>query len=105
MKHKPLHNNLLVKVQKEEQKEETTQGGIVIPDAVTENRGVKKTQGVVVAVGNGKLLQNGERASASVAVGDTILFFWYPDHGTKVTEDGEEYLIVNEDDVVGVMEG
>ena len=77
--------------------EETTKGGIVLPDAAKE----KPKEGVVVAVGSGRLLTNGERASLQLQEKDRVLFTSYA--GTEVKVDGEEYLIMNEDDVLAVV--
>ena len=80
------------------EREERTQGGIYLPDTAKE----KPQEGKVVAVGSGKLLQNGERAPVSVKVGDRVLFPTYA--GTEVKIDGTEYLIMNENEILAVVE-
>jgi chaperonin GroES len=78
--------------------EEKTKGGIVLPDTAKE----KPKEGVVMALGTGKLLENGERATFQVKAKDRVIFSSYA--GTEVKIDGEEYLILNEDDVLAVVE-
>jgi chaperonin GroES len=95
MKVKPLQDRLVVKRIEEE---ETTKGGIIIPDAAKE----KPQEGRVVAVGDGKVLESGQRAPLTVKVGDKILFGKYS--GTEIKIDGEEHLILREDDVLAVIE-
>ena len=95
MKIRPLHDRLLVK---RIQKEERTKGGIIIPDTAKE----KPQEAEVVAVGNGKLMDSGEVRSLELKVGDRILFSKYA--GTEVKIEGEEHLILREDDVIGVVE-
>ncbi len=95
MKIRPLQDRLLVK---RVDKEQTTAGGIIIPDTAKE----KPQEAQVVAVGNGKLLDSGETRPLEVKVGDTILFSKYA--GTEVKIEGEEHLILREDDVIGVVE-
>jgi len=95
MKIRPLNDRLLVKRLAEEEK---TAGGIIIPDSAKE----KPAEGEVVAVGPGKAADNGERVTLQVAVGDKVLFSKYG--GTDVKIDGEDYLIMREDDVLGIME-
>jgi len=95
MKVRPLQDRILVK---RIQEEETTKGGIIIPDTAKE----KPQQGKVEAVGKGKVLDNGSRVEPDVKVGDTILFGKYA--GTEVKLEGEEYLIMREDDILGVIE-
>jgi len=95
VKVRPLNDKLLVKRVEAETK---TKGGIVLPDTAKE----KPKEGVVKAVGSGKLLDSGERASFQVKVNDRVLFSSYA--GTEVKLDGEEYLIMSEDDVLGVIE-
>lgn len=92
---RPLHDRILVKRVQEENK---TKGGIIIPDTAKE----KPIEGKVVAVGNGKLLDNGEVRKLEVKKGDRILFGKYS--GTEVKIDGEECLILREDDVLGIVE-
>ncbi len=78
-------------------KEEVTKSGIVIPDTAKE----KPQEGTVVAVGNGRLLDNGDRAPISVQVNDRVLFAKYG--GTEFKLDGEEYLVLKEDDILAVV--
>src|SRR5512134_2161353 len=94
MKVKPLQDRVLIKRVEEEAK---TKGGIVIPDTAKE----KPQEGLVVAVGNGKILENGTRVSLDVKEGDRVLFGKYS--GTEIKVEGEEYLIVREDDVLGIL--
>ena len=77
---------------------EQRQGGIIIPDSAKE----KPQQAEVIAVGNGKLLESGERAAIEVKAGDRILFGKYS--GSDIKMDGEEYLILKEDEILGVLE-
>jgi chaperonin GroES len=93
MKVRPLGGRVLVKPCEEE---ERTPGGIILPDTAKE----KPQEGVVVAVGPGKLLENGERRPVAVKVGDVVIFSKYA--GTEVKIDGEEYLIVDEDSLLAV---
>ncbi len=88
----PLGDRILVK--RSENDEQMTSGGIIIPDTAKE----KPQEGEVVAVGNGRLLDNGDRQPVDVAVGDLILFAKYG--GTEVTYDNNEYLILREDDIL-----
>jgi chaperonin GroES len=92
---RPLHDHVLIKRLEEG---EQVRGGIVIPDTAKE----KPQQGEVKAVGNGKLLQTGERTPPQVKAGDRILFGKYS--GSEVKIEGEEYLIVKEDEILGVLE-
>ncbi len=96
MKVRPLHDRLLVRRIEEE---ETVKGGIIIPDSAKE----KPQEGEVLAVGNGKTLDNGTKLTMDVKVGDKILFGKYS--GTEVKVDGEELLVMREDDVMAVIEG
>lgn len=91
---RPLSDRVLVKRLEEE---ETTKGGIIIPDTAKE----KPQQGKVVAIGDGKLLDNGTRITPAVKVGETVLFGKYA--GTEIKVEGEEYLILREDDIFGVF--
>lgn len=93
---RPLHDRILVKRLAEER---TSAGGIVIPDSATE----KPIQGKVIAVGNGKILADGKVRSLEIKAGDTVLFGKYG--GTEVKIDGDELLVLREDDVMGVIEG
>ena len=95
MKIRPLHDRVIVKRMEEER---TSPGGIVIPDSATE----KPIKGEVVAAGNGKILESGDVRALDVKVGDTVLFGKYA--GTEVKVDGEELLVMKEDDIVGVIE-
>lgn len=92
---RPLHDRLVVKRMEEER---TSPGGIVIPDSATE----KPSKGEVIAVGNGKVNDNGEVRPVDVKVGDTILFGKYS--GTEVKVDGDDLLVMREDDVMAVIE-
>ena len=92
---RPLHDRVLVRRVEDEKK---TSGGIVIPDTAAE----KPMQGEVVSVGNGKLLDNGELRPLDVKAGDKILFGKYS--GTEVKVDGEELIVMREDDIMGVIE-
>jgi chaperonin GroES len=94
MKIEPLADRVLVKPMEAEEK---TKGGIVLPDTAKE----KPQQGEVVAVGKGKTLDNGEVKPLEVKVGDKVLYGKYA--GTEVTIDGEEYLIIREDDILAVI--
>ena len=95
MKIRPLHDRIIVKRLEEERK---TASGIVIPDTAAE----KPDQGEVIAVGNGKVLEDGKVRPVDLKVGDKILFGKYS--GTEIALDGEEHLIMREDDVLGVIE-
>jgi len=95
MKLRPLHDRILVQRVKEEEK---TKGGIIIPDTAKE----KPAEGKVIAAGNGKLSEEGKRITLDVKKGDRILFGKYS--GAEVKIEGEEYLIMHEDDVLGVIE-
>jgi len=92
---RPLHDRVLVRRLEEEK---TTPGGIVIPDTAAE----KPMQGEVVAVGNGKLQDNGEVRGLDVKPGDKVLFGKYS--GTEVKVGNEELLVMREDDIMGVIE-
>ena len=94
MKLRPLQDRILVQRVEEETK---TKGGIIIPDTAKE----KPVEGKVVAVGNGKVGEDGKRTALEVKKGDRILFGKYS--GTEVKIEGEEYLIMREDDVLGVI--
>lgn len=93
---RPLHDRVVVRRMKEER---TSPGGIVLPDAATE----KPVQGEVLAVGNGKILDNGQARPLDVKVGDKVLFGKYS--GTEVKVNGEEVLVMREEDIMGVVEG
>ena len=94
MKIRPLHDRVVVRRLEEER---TSAGGIVIPDSAAE----KPSQGEVIAIGPGKLLESGEVRSLDIKVGDRILFGKYA--GTEVKLDGEEYVVMREDDIMGVI--
>ncbi|MFO0614206.1 MAG: co-chaperone GroES [Polyangiaceae bacterium] len=93
MKIRPLQDRIVVKRLEGEAK---TKGGIIIPDSAKE----KPIEGKVVAVGNGKILKDGKARPVDVKVGDTVLFGKYS--GTEVKIDGEEHLLIREDDVLAV---
>ena len=94
MKLRPLHDRVIVKRVEEEDK---TSGGIIIPDAAKE----KPQQGKVIAVGKGKILENGKVSPLAVKKGDRILFGKYA--GTDIKIDGEEHLIMREDDILAII--
>ncbi|NPA49031.1 MAG: co-chaperone GroES [Thermodesulfobacteria bacterium] len=96
MKVKPLHDRILVQRIEEE---ERTKSGIIIPDTAKE----KPIMGKVIAVGDGRILENGQKMPLTVKEGDRILFGKYA--GTEVNIEGEEYLIMREDDVLAIIEG
>lgn len=93
---RPLHDRVVVRRMEEER---TSAGGIVIPDSATE----KPDQGEIIAVGNGKITDSGEVRPLDVKVGDKILFGKYA--GTTVKVEGEELLVMREEDIVAVIEG
>ena len=93
---RPLHDRVVVRRTEEER---TSPGGIVIPDSATE----KPIKGEVIAVGNGKTKDSGEKQPLDLKVGDKILFGKYS--GTEVKVNGEELLVMREDDVMAVSEG
>ncbi|MCP5464544.1 MAG: co-chaperone GroES [Deltaproteobacteria bacterium] len=95
LKIRPLHDRLIVKRLEEEQK---TKGGIIIPDSAKE----KPQEAEVLAVGNGKTLEDGKNQPLDVKVGDKILFSKYA--GTEIKVEGEDYLILKEDDVQAIIE-
>ena len=94
MKVRPLHDRLLVRRLEEK---EASSGGIIIPDTAKE----KPQQGEVLAVGNGKVLENGTKVAMDVKAGDKVLFGKYS--GTDIKIDGQEYLILREDEVLAVI--
>jgi chaperonin GroES len=96
MKIRPLHDRLIVKRQEEER---TTASGIVIPESASAE---KPDQGTVEAVGNGKILDDGSSRSLDVKVGDKVLFGKYAGQAVKV--DGNELLVMKEEDVMGIIE-
>ena len=91
---RPLHDRVIIRRTEEER---TSAGGIVIPDSATE----KPEQGEVLAVGNGKILENGEVRNLDVKVGDRVLFGKYS--GSTVRVDSEELLVMREDDIMAVI--
>jgi len=95
MQIRPLQDRVIVERLAEEEK---TQGGIIIPDTAKE----KPMQGKVIAVGKGKLTEDGKVLPLTVKEGDTILFSKYA--GTEVKLEGKEYLIMREDDILGIVE-
>jgi chaperonin GroES len=95
MKVRPLHDRVIVKRVKEEEK---TKGGIIIPDTAKE----KPVEGKVIAVGAGKVLDDGKRQPLQVKAGDRVLFGKYS--GTEIKLEGEEHLIMREDDIIAIVE-
>ncbi|MBZ0071618.1 MAG: co-chaperone GroES [Gammaproteobacteria bacterium] len=96
MKIRPLHDRVIIKRMEEER---TSPGGIVIPDSATE----KPIRGEVLAVGKGKIQDDGSVRALDVKVGDKVLFGKYS--GTEVKVDGEDLLVMREEDIVAVIEG
>jgi chaperonin GroES len=96
MKIRPLQDRLIVKRTEEEEK---TKGGIIIPDSAKE----KPLEGKVIAAGNGKILEDGKVRPLDVKVGDRVLFGKYA--GTEIKIEGEEHLMLREEDILGVIEG
>jgi chaperonin GroES len=92
---RPLHDRVIVKRMEEER---LSAGGIVIPDTATE----KPIRGEIIAVGNGKILESGEKRALDVKVGDKVLFGKYS--GTEVKVDGKELLVMREEDIMAVIE-
>jgi len=95
MKVRPLHDRVIVKRVKEEEK---TKGGIIIPDTAKE----KPVEGKVIAAGDGKVADDGKKIPLEVKTGDKILFGKYA--GTEIQIDGEEHLIMREDDIIAIVE-
>ena len=93
---RPLHDRVIIKRMEEER---TSPGGIVLPDAATE----KPIKGEVLAVGNGRVMESGEIRALDVKAGDQVLFGKYS--GTEIKVDGEELLVMKEDDIVAIFEG
>ena len=93
---RPLHDRVVIRRQEEEH---TTAGGIVIPDNAKE----KPIRGKILAIGNGKALDNGDVRALDVKVGDTVLFGKYAGTGVKI--DDEDFVIMREEDIMGVIEG
>ncbi|MEQ1801857.1 MAG: co-chaperone GroES [Gammaproteobacteria bacterium] len=96
MKIRPLHDRVIIKRTEEER---TSPGGIVIPDSATE----KPIKGKVIAVGKGRILEDGKVRPLDLKAGDKVLFGKYS--GTEVKVDGEELLVMKEDDIMAVIEG
>jgi len=94
MKVKPLHDRVIVKRVEEEEK---TKGGIIIPDTAKE----KPVEGKIVAVGDGKIQEDGKKTPLEVKKGDRVLFGKYA--GTEIQIDGEEHLIMKEDDIIAII--
>ncbi len=92
---KPLHDRVLVQ---RVEAEEKTASGIIIPDSAKE----KPQEGKVIAVGPGKVLDNGSKLELTVKAGDKVLFSKYA--GTEISLDGEDYLIMREDDILGIIQ-
>jgi|TARA_B100001758_G_C18413858_1_gene617892 chaperonin GroES len=95
MKIRPLHDRVVIKRMEEER---TSPGGIVIPDSATE----KPIKGEVIAVGKGKILENGNTQPLDVKVGDKVLFGKYS--GTEVKVDSDELVVMKEDDIMAIIE-
>jgi chaperonin GroES len=95
MKLQPLHDRVVIKRKEEERK---TPGGIVIPDSAAE----KPIRGEVIAIGSGKILDNGDNRPLDVKVGDEVLFGKYS--GTEVKVDNEELVVMREDDIMAIIE-
>ena len=93
---RPLHDRVVVRRKEEET---TTPGGIVLPGSATE----KPVQGEILAIGKGKILENGDVRPLDVQVGDTVLFGKYS--GTEIKISGEDVLVMREEDIMGVIEG
>jgi len=96
MKLKPLNNHVIVKASS---KEEITKSGIVLPDTMDKE---KPEQGEVIAVGPGKLIENGNRAEMTVKIRDKVVFKKYSPDDIKI--DGEEYLVISENDILAIIE-
>lgn len=94
MKIRPLHDRVIVKRLEEEEK---TKGGIIIPDTAKE----KPIEGEIVAVGSGKILENGKKQPLEVKKGDRVLFGKYA--GSDIQIEGEEHLIMKEDDIIAIV--
>lgn len=95
MKLKPIHDNVIIKPITES---EVTKSGIVLPDTVDKE---KPEKGEVIAVGEGKLLDNGQRAPMSVKVGDKVMFKKYSPDEIKL--DGQDYLVISESDIIAII--
>jgi chaperonin GroES len=95
MKVRPLHDRIIVKRLEEEEK---TKGGIIIPDTAKE----KPIEGKVIAVGDGKIKEDGKKIPLEIKKGDRVLFVKYA--GTEIKIDGEEHLMMKEDDILAIIE-
>ena len=95
MKVRPLHDRVIVERVKEEEK---TKGGIIIPDTAKE----KPVEGKIIAVGAGKVLDDGKRAPLEIKAGDRVLFGKYA--GTEIKIEGKDHLIMREDDIIAIVE-
>ena len=95
MKLRPLHDRILIKRLEAEEK---TKGGIIIPETAKE----KPVEGKVIAVGNGRILENGQKIAMDVKVGDVVLFGKYS--GNEVKIDGEEHVVLKEDEIFAIIE-
>ena len=95
MKVKPLGNKVLVR---RDDAPETTEGGIIIPDTANE----KPLEGVVVAVGDGAILQNGKKVAMTVKKGDVV--FFGPYSGTEITLEGQDHVIIDENEIIAIVE-
>ncbi len=95
MKLRPLHDRVIIKRTKEEEK---TKGGIIIPDTAKE----KPVEGTVIAVGDGKITEDGKKLPLEVKENDKVLFGKYA--GTEIKIDGEEHLIMKEDEIIAIVE-
>jgi len=95
MKLRPLHDRVIIKRTKEEEK---TKGGIIIPDTAKE----KPVEGTVIAVGDGKITEDGKKLPLEVKENDKVLFAKYA--GTEIKIDGEEHLIMKEDEIIAIVE-
>jgi chaperonin GroES len=95
MKVRPLHDRVIVERVKEEEK---TKGGIIIPDTAKE----KPVEGKIIAVGAGKVLEDGKRVPLQVKAGDRVLFGKYA--GTEIKIEGKDHLIMREDDIIAIVE-
>jgi len=96
MQLKPLHDRVIVKRMEEER---TTASGIIIPDSATE----KPSRGEIISIGDGKILESGEKRALAVKAGDKVLFGKYA--GTEVKVDGDELLVMREEDIMAIIEG
>ncbi|WP_353571799.1 co-chaperone GroES [Candidatus Albibeggiatoa sp. nov. BB20] len=96
MQLKPLHDRVIVKRMEEER---TTASGIIIPDSATE----KPSRGEIISVGDGKILESGDKRALAVKAGDKVLFGKYA--GTEVKVDGDELLVMREEDIMAIIEG